>query len=218
MTQINNLKDDLLTAGNGLESSGETQSIEEPEQNEREYYKDLANRLGLKYANNITLPKLKEMVQAHMREQDEKQKAGELGVEVSAGSTLTAGGKANKIRDEALRLVRFRLQVLNPTKQQWTGEYFTAGNDLIGHITRFIPFQMGEDGWHAEKILIDMLKERKYQRMHVKGGNGRDADVVDPTKNKLLPEFAIEILPNLTEQELADLAARQDAQGSLRED
>lgn len=44
---------------------------------------------------------------------------------------------------------------------------------------------------------------------------GVKAHVVNVNKNKLLPEFAIEILEQLTPEQIAELAARQDAQGSI---
>lgn len=173
---------------------------------EMEYYKNQANRLGLKYPENVELEALAKMVKAKIEEGNDKVIGKESG--------LTS--KSAKVAEEALKLCRFRLHVLNPAKQNWTGEYITAGNDYIPHVTRFIPFHAPIDGWHCEEIILSVLRYRKYQLMQVDPSQmGVKAHVVNVNKNKLLPEFAIEILEQLTPEQIAELAARQDAQGSI---
>lgn len=185
----------------------EDQVIEKVDANEElEYYKSQADRLGIKYPVNITTEELAKRVKEKIEE----------GNEAITSKPTNSKSKVAKIADDALRLCRFRLHVLNPAKQNWTGEYITAGNDYIPHVTRFIPFHAPIDGWHCEEIILSVLRYRKYQMMQVDPSQmGVKAHVVNINKNKLLPEFAIEILEQLSPEEIAELAARQDAQGSI---
>lgn len=181
--------------------------IESLEENTRAYYLEQARVLGLNFSKNTPTEKLKEIV----------------------GRKLSEGRKENKSKRETIAdiakeqraLVRIRIQVLNPAKQNWTGQIFTVGNEYIPHMTRYIPFNAEGGIWHVEKMFVDFLKSRKYTVLPEKGnsvGNEKKAYGVDFHKRKEMPEFAIEILPPLTMEELEQLRAMQDANGSVQND
>ena len=202
--------DELKTS---LETSEETQSaqdtqqveVETEEQNTRAYYKQQADNLGLNYPQNISTEKLKQIVGNKMKQiRSEQPKKNNVA--------------ATQFRDMRA-LVRIQINVLNPAKQNWTGEIFTVGNDVIPHMTRFIPYNAVNGIWHVERMFVEMLKNRKYQRMVEHSGSRNDPSKygVDYNRNQLVPEFSIIELPPLTEQELEDLGANQAANGSIQE-
>ena len=180
--------DELKT---NLESSEETQTtqdiqqieVETEEQNTRAYYKQQADNLGLNYPQNISTEKLKQIVGNKMKQiRSEKPKENNVA--------------ANQFKDMRA-LVRIQINVLNPAKQNWTGEIFTVGNDVIPHMTRFIPYNAVNGIWHVERMFVEMLKSRKYQRMVEHSGSRNDPSKygVDYHRNQLVPEYSIIELP-----------------------
>ncbi len=106
-------------------------------------------------------------------------------------------------RKEAHKLVRVRVSCMNPMKKEFQGEYFTFGNDVVGTITRYIPFQNVET--HVEQVFLEVLRGRKFQEFKRTGKLGE----IEKKEGYLINEFAIEVLPPLTEKELKDLADQQ---------
>ena len=122
---------------------------------------------------------------------------------------LTAQEKANEARNEARReatkQVRINVTCMNPLKSEWDGEIITVGNNLVGTVSKFVPFNT-VDGWHVPNIIYLMLKDRQFQQFSAKKVRpGQPASRV----TKLVREFAIEVLDPLTPQELAELKQRQ---------
>lgn len=109
-------------------------------------------------------------------------------------------------RTEALRMVRINVTCMNPLKSEYDGEIFTVGNNLIGTVSKFVPFGTTE-GWHVPNIIYLMIKERQFQQFSAPKG----VKTTRPTARvtKLVREFSIEVLDPLTEQELKELKQRQ---------
>lgn len=122
----------------------------------------------------------------------------------------TAGQKRARLRKEALRLVRVNIQCLNPAKTEWEGEIITVGNSTVGTVKKFVPFNTPE-GYHIPYIMYEMLKARECQVFQSKklknGGTHREGF--------LKREFAIEVLPPLTQEQLDELARRQAMAGAI---
>ena len=92
------------------------------------------------------------------------------------------------------------------------GEIFTVSNDVIGTIRKYIAFNT-EDGYHVPKIILDMLKEKKYTAIiQTKGSGGTK------TTTRELPAFNIVELEPLTQKELDALAAKQSSAGLVGKD
>lgn len=169
-------------------------------QDELQTMKERATLLGVKFHPSISLDKLREKVLAATS--GEAAPADEPKVDEPVEETI--GQKRNRMKREALALVRVRITCMNPAKAEWEGEIVTAGNSLIGSVKKFVPFN-ADDGWHIPNILLQQLRERQCQIFHT---------VTDPRgnkvrKGKLIKEFAIEVLPPLTPEELNELARRQ---------
>lgn len=171
---------------------------------ELELLRKRADLLGIRYRSNTGVEKLRSMIAAKLAEENPSAKAAAP----SEGDTVTVEPKSKQqqireARAKALELVRIRVTCQNPLKTEWESEIFTFGNSLVGTIKRLVPF---ETEWHVERALYEMIKERKYQHFF----NKKDPNTGRQVRtSKLVPEFAIEVLPPLTVKELKELAQRQ---------
>lgn len=171
--------------------------------------KTKADTLGVTYSPNIGIDALREKINAKMNGEPEKKEA------TSASTEGTREKTAMEIRQElfndATRLIRVRITNMNPAKADLPGEIFTVSNRFVGEIKRYIPYGEQVDGWHVEKMLLDMLKEKQFQQIRTKkGANGQ---ILPDTK--WVREFAIEELPALTPEELKVLANKQAAAAGM---
>ena len=179
----------------------ENQDAEVIVQDELDALKARANLLGVKFHPSISLEKLREKVNAAVTSEGEVEEASNSPSETKEE---TVGEKRKRLKAEALKLVRIRLTCLNPAKKEWEGEIITVGNSLIGSVKKFVPFN-ADDGWHVPHVIYQQLKERQCQVFYT----ATDARGNKVRKGKLIKEFAIEVLPPLTKEELEELARRQ---------
>ena len=160
--------------------------------------KNRADLLGVKYHPSISLEKLREKVNAAVV--GTKEEAEEVPVEV----VETENQKRIRLRNDAAKLIRIRVTNMNPNKKEWEGEIITAGNSAVGTFKKYIPFN-SDEGWHVPYIIYQQLVERQCQIfVTVTDSRGNKH-----RKGKLIKEFAIEVLPPLTQEELDELARRQ---------
>lgn len=169
--------------------------------------KDEADALGIKYPKNITADKLEEKIEEHRKEMEEKKrKETEVNTTVSSNYIGYDSSRVGRVKEEAHKLIRFKLVVNDPNLQDATGIQVTAGNDIIGHITRIIP--TNAESWHAEAIIVEHLKSQMFQRFKSKTNN-RGITYMDNKDSSLLPKFTVIELPPLSEEELAKLKEHQ---------
>lgn len=192
--------------------------------------KSRAETLGITFHPNIGLEKLREKVNAVINgtaqasevstkaagptidlaktqaDTEEAAEAEEQAEQPAVREETLLERRARK-RREANKLVRIRLVCMNPAKKEWEGEVFTSGNSLVGSFTKFVPFNTDE-GWHVPGIIYNMIKDRQCQ-IFVAGPKGVGR------VGKMIKEFAVEILPDLTPEELHELAQRQAMAGSV---
>lgn len=122
-----------------------------------------------------------------------------------------AEGKAVKSaraekQKEAMRLVRCTISCNNKNKSEFSGEIFCARNKILPEVKKFVPFGVPT---HVPLILLNMIKEKQYQVFRTKKlPNGQN--VKEPS---LIPEYNIQELPPLTQQELDAIARKQLAEG-----
>ena len=121
--------------------------------------------------------------------------------DASAVLNETRSQRNARKRKEANKLYRVRITNHNPAKREHSGELFKAANSVIGTAARYVQF--GEI-WHVEKILLNMIEERKYQQFYTTTIDGKKV-----RKGKLVKEFGIEYLPALTPKELEELRKQQ---------
>ena len=183
---------------------------DEPVLDELTLLKQRAQTLGIKFHPSIGLEALRSKVNGAITGEEEAEPADDVAVAAVEPVVETKVQLRNRLRKEAAKLVRIRITCMNPNKKEWKGEVFTASNSMVGTFRKFVPFNV-EDGWHVPQILLNMIKARQFQTFYtVKNDRG-----VTIRKGKLVPEFAIEVLPPLTEKELTELARRQAMSGSV---
>lgn len=179
---------------------------EELKQDEREALKDRLDQLGVKYHPATGVEKLRALVEKALSDDEPEE---EVVTEAVKESPMQ---RRNRLRDEASKLVRIRVTCMNPNKKEWQGEIFTVSNSVVGTFKKYVPFN-AEDGWHVPDIIYKQIKNRKCQTFVTVPGP-RGAKV---RKGKLISEFAVEVLPPLTEEELKDLAQQQAMSGSVED-
>ena len=224
------LEEESVTPSEAIveEDTGPTKA--ELEAQELTSLKARADSIGLKFHPSIGLKKLKDKVNDQLKKDKsqlakEAKEAKSLNPQQDIPSTpqtdthdkpkaLSETPAMRKMRlvKKAKRLIRFRLTCMNEAKKKWPAEIFTVANSTVGTIKRAIPFNA--DSWHCEEMLLNMIQDRKFVTyFEVKGKKGRSYK-----KTKLIKEFAIEILPPLTQKEIDDLIKRQGLADNLGND
>lgn len=192
--------------------------------NELDLLKMQAQQLGISYKGNIGVESLRARIKAKLEgteeeggEEEEADTASENQAPAApAGKKLTKAEQEQKFRDDQarheLKLIRVRVACLNPNKAQLRGEIITVANKYVGTVRKFIPF--GEDsdaGYHIPVILLRELRSRKFNSVKTTKGDKGQMIVTQ----RLVPEFSIEELEPLTQEELDKLAAVQQAALSM---
>lgn len=191
--------------------------LQEPQVDELTVLKERAKLMGIPHSPNIGLEALRKKiaeVQEGTPEPEPEQEApavNPLGEAPPVQRKLSLG---QQLRLEQTRLVRVRIQNLDPKKKDLPGEIITVANEYIGTVRKFVPFgEATDDGYHIPYCIYNFLKNRQFLQINVSKKNGQQV-----VKTAMVREFAIEELPPLTEEELAHLAQAQTAAGSLKDD
>lgn len=167
-----------------------------------------AKTMGITFSPKIGLEKLRAKVEAKLNPPVE---------EVDPGEETEVQRKARirkKQLTEQMALVRCRIANLNPSKRDLRGEIFTIANKYIGTVRKFIPYgEATDNGYHIPKILYEELKSKKFLQVNTRNDRGAGNQIV--IDQRWVPEFSIEVLPQLTQEELDKLAASQAAAGGV---
>ena len=182
---------------------------------ELEVLKQRATLMNIKFSNNISVEKLREKIEAAQVKDEpvvEEAAVNPLGEKQESGvKKMTLG---QKIRAEQTRLIRVRIQNLDPKKKDLPGEIITVANEYMGTVRKFVPFgEVTDNGYHIPYCIYEFLKERKFINITTRKGKSGLPDI----RATEAREFSIEVLPPLTEAELAQLAQAQIAAGSLND-
>jgi len=197
------------------------------DQKELDALRHQANSLGLKYHHRAGAATIKKLIDAHLAKSPEPVESVEAEDDNTVLEFPSVPGRtpeqearlAKKVipltreeyhqrhqkeeKKKVAQLMRVRIQNMNPTKKDWPGEIISVGSAKLGTFKKYIPFN-GEP-YHIPKIIYDVLKEKKcsvfYNHIDDRGRKVR--------KSRLIDEYAIEILPALTKEELKDLSRKQ---------
>ena len=169
--------------------------------------KERAKMMGLKLPPKIGLEKLKAKIEAKLNPTVEE--------DVDPGEETEIQRKARirkKQITEQMVLIRCRIANLNPSKRDLRGEIFTVANKYVGTVRKFIPYgEATDNGYHIPNIIYEQLKTRKFLQVNTR--NDRSAGNQIVVDQRWVPEFSIAVLPQLTPEDLAKLAASQAAAG-----
>ena len=160
--------------------------------------KQRADQMGIAYGPNISKETLKNRINEH------------LGVVMPEQKESPAWIKRRNIKNKAMRLIRVRITNMNPDKKNIPGEIITVYNRNVGRVSKYIPFGAEEsmDGYHIPYIIYAYLKNKKFASRTKKKGQ------LHPT-TKLVNEYQLEVLPQLTEAELKKLSDDQKIKQSI---
>lgn len=193
-----------------LTQNENSDSIEETV-NELDLLKQRARMMGIQFSNNIGVEALRAKIEAKQAEEADNK------IEVPAvKAASTKSAKATMLaamKSEQMKLVRLRISNLDPKKKDLRGEVITVGNDIMGKVAKFVPYgEVTDNGYHVPQCIYNELKSRKF--LHIRTTkNPRTGEA--QVEQRLVPEFALEVLPQLTAEELAQLAAQQAASGGV---
>lgn len=171
--------------------------------------KKQADRLGVTYKSNVSVATLQKAIQAKI---DGEDSTGEGDSEVDTKQKqLSEAEELQALHDKAMKLVRVIITPMEATKAaNLESEIFCAGNSKLGTVKRLVAF--GEP-WHVEQILLNTIKEKKYQMFTVK----KNARGIEITTAKFVPAYSVAVLDDLTPEELAELADHQIRTRSLED-
>lgn len=178
--------------------------------------KQRADLLGIAYSPRIGIDSLKQKIARKVAgEPEEKAPAEEkVAAEPAAMSKIQREAKLRAdMQTEHMKLVRLRITNLNPNKKDLHGEIFTVANRFLGNVKKYIPYgEATEDGYHVPHVIYMQLKTRKFLNIRTYRNKANGQIVVE---QKWVPEFALEVLPQLDQGELNQLAASQAAAGGV---
>lgn len=197
---------------------------EEQIPSELETLKERATQMNIQFAPNIGVDKLRARVNDKLNgtnteeELDVKPETTPEKVErqVPKKPQKTAAQLKHEMvlrqRKEANRLVRVVVHNMNPNKKDWPGEIITVSNSVVGTIKKYVPFNV-ENGYHIPQMILNLMKDRQYQKYTKKRIPGGQTKVV----SSLAPEFNIQILDPLSSKQMQDLATKQALNHSIDE-
>lgn len=162
---------------------------------------DRCKELGVKFHHMHGPEKLQELIDAH--EQDQALAVPEEPVVPMPAERYNRERQAQRKR-EAGRLVRCRIQCLDPMKASWPGELISVGSAKLGTFKKYVPFNTGKP-YHLPQIIFDFLKDREcsfwFTYENKLGHKLR--------RSKQGKAFALEVLPPLTKEELKDMSLKK---------
>lgn len=121
--------------------------------------------------------------------------------------------QANIARAQATSKVRVLLTVYDPSRQQRSGEIFRVRNAHTGNIGEFVPYNTDQPIM-LNKITVNILKETMYSRF-VTSKKYSSSKVMESEQK---PAFNVQILPQLTDEEIADMRRQALANKQLLEE
>lgn len=200
--------EDLVAAGQAAAVKAEQEQIAQEQAN---FEKDLKEKLrengklmGLTFSPNEGVVSMRQKL-ADAREQLLQEPLIQ-DVTVPVDERKAEFDVRKKLRMEMTKLVRVQIACLNPAKSELPGEIFTVHNDVVGTVKKFVPYNEAGESYHIPYFLYKFLKRKKYLQIVPPPKGARTA-----ATTKMVPEFSITVLEQLTPAELKELARAQGA-------
>ena len=206
----------------GSKDEGGAAPVEQAQQpSELDMLKSRAKLMGITFSNNIGLDALKTKIEEHKQASEAKtqtQAPAQTNEQQPEVQTENQKKKAktfslrSHLQKEKMKLVRLRITNLDPKKKDLPGEILTVGNEYLGTVRKFVPFgEATDNGYHVPYCLYELMRDRKF--LSIKTRKGPKGQTI--VEQQMVREFALEILPPLTEAELARLSAAQLSAGGV---
>ncbi len=199
------------------ENALNTETEQQP--SELDMLKARAKMIGLTFSNNISVDTLREKIRAKLEDKESPEDKPVVGQVNALVPEETPQGKTPTLREymvnTQMKLVRLRITNLDPKKKDIPGEIITVANEYLGTVRKYIPFgEVTDNGYHVPYCIYTELESRRFLNIRTVKDPRTGTNSVQST---LAREFALEILPQLTQEELARLAASQAANGTFSE-
>ena len=171
---------------------------------EKKILRSRLSKMGISSSPNTSLEKL--------RAKYAEISSGNTTPTTESPSVESTASIAARIRKDATKLIRVRIKNLNPYTQDLHGEIFTVANDVIGKVSKYVPYDDAGEAYHIPNCIYKMLLNKKFLQVKT---------FIDPVTKKRsvqqswVPSFSIEVLPQLTVDELKELAEKQEAAARL---
>lgn len=231
-----------LATAKGVSTEPAEKTEEERNAEELEVLKARADMMGIGYSNNIGVETLRKKIsdklngEAASNGADDAEQTQEevdeliqdnLKAQVRVDPTDPKAGdqtvrsalapkfkdKRQEMHDEYMRLIRCRITNMDPKKKDLQGEIFTVANEMLGTVKKFIPYgEFSDNGYHIPYWLFLEISDRRFLNIRTSKDKASGQIKVQTGWAK---EFAIEVLPPLTQEELDNLATAQLAAGSV---
>ena len=185
------------------------------------FLKERAKVMGIPFSNNISLETLRKRI-ADKKEGKDEPEVNPLdgdseiaAITTDAPKKLDAKQNALALRKlmhrEQMKLVRVRITNMDPKKKDLPGEIWTVANEYLGNVRKMIPYgEQTDDGFHIPYCLFRLLQSKRF--LHIRTVKDRVTGM-ERQENQWVKEFSLDVLPDLTKEELARLAAAQAAAG-----
>ena len=166
-----------------------------------------ADLMNISYSNNIGADTLAQKI--------ENKLAGIADPEEPVKELPTKSDAARRMQmyNDNMKLVRLRISCLNPSKRDLPGEILTVSNRLLGTVRKFVQYgESTDEGFHVPYIIYKFMKNRKFLSIKQRKVRGTNQMVKE---EQWVSEYALEVLPMLTEAERQQLANRQAAANGM---
>lgn len=190
------------TAGDQVDLKAIAEEQSDFEKQVREQLRKNGKVFGLEFAPNLSTAKMHQM----LMEAKALIILDEPDALVEAARPQSEHERRNAKKLENLKLVRIRISCLNPNKAGLPGEILTVHSDVVGTVKKYIPYNEAGEAYHVPHMLLKAMKRKRFLQIKDPPKGSRSS----PT-TKLVPEYGIEILPDLTKKELEDLKRAQGA-------
>lgn len=181
-----------------------------------------AKLMGLSVSNNASVATLKAKIAEHEAAVDAAANAGSDTSGVNGLESLAPakpdtsplreaapGDWKQALRLDKLRLIRCRIQNMDPKDKDLKSELFCVANGVLGTLKHVVPYaDQAEDGWHVPKWLLDEIKSKEF--LSIRTQRNRQTGQIE-VKQTMVKKYVVEILDPLTTQELARLRTAQAA-------
>ena len=182
--------------------------------------KERAKQMGIPFSNNISLETLRKRISDKMEGKEEPEVNPltgdvEIAAITSAPKKLDAKQNALALRKmmqrDQMKLVRVRITNMDPKKKDLPGEIWTVSNEYLGNVRKMIPYgEQTDEGFHIPYCLFRLLQSKRF--LHIRTVKDRVTGQ-ERQEKQWVKEFSLDVLPDLTKEELARLAAAQAAAG-----
>lgn len=182
--------------------------------------KERAKQMGIPFSNNISLDTLRKRIADKLEGKDEPEVnplAGDREIASITRAEKKLDPKANALalrkmmQREQMKLVRVRITNMDPKKKDLPGEIWTVANEYLGNVKKYVPYgEQTDDGFHLPYCLFRLLQNQRF--LHIRTVKDRVTGV-ERSEKQWVKEFSLDVLPMLTTEERARLAAAQAAAG-----